>query len=34
MATGKVVTNGGSAIGEAIGNLLETQVHKTLPQDA
>ncbi len=29
MATGKIVTNGGSAIGEAIGDLLETQVHAT-----
>lgn len=28
MATGKVVTNGGSAIGEAIGDLLEQQVHR------
>lgn len=29
MATGKIVTNGGSAIGEAIGDLLEEQVHAT-----
>lgn len=29
MATGKTVTNGGSAIGEAIGDLLEIQVHNT-----
>ena len=29
MSTGKNVTNGGSAIGEAIGSLLEQQVHKT-----
>lgn len=28
MATGKVVTNGGSAIGEAIGSLMEEQVHQ------
>lgn len=29
MATEKTVTNGGSAIGEAIGDLLELQVHNT-----
>lgn len=32
MSTGKVVTNGGSAIGEAIGDLLEQQVHKTFKE--
>lgn len=32
MATGKVVTNGGSAIGEAIGDLLEQQVHKVFKE--
>lgn len=32
MSTGKVVTNGGSAIGEAIGDLLEEQVHKTFKE--
>ena len=32
MSTGKEVTNGGSAIGEAIGDLLEQQVHKTFKE--
>jgi hypothetical protein len=32
MAIRKVVTNGGSAIGEAIGDLLEQQVHKAFKE--
>lgn len=34
MAKEKEVTNGGSAIGEAIGDLLETQVHQTFEEIA